>query len=99
MNIATWLRKSFHTPVGHSHPMERTVEPTSCDATVEPTFRGGYEVSDMVATAVPFEPPQLAACPSPTSWKGKPKQEQQEQQARRAGGGGRRGWRRRRGGG
>ena len=72
------LRKVFSTPVGHSHPMERTVEPSSCE---QPSALGGggtglLEVSDMVATAVPFEQ-QLSECPSPTSWAGKPRDEDQ----------------------
>lgn len=81
------LHKQFSSPVGHSHPMERTVEPSSCTApSLSP---GAYEVSDIAVSAVPYAS-QVAACPgaSPTTWTPKPKQQK--------GGGGRWGRRGRR---
>lgn len=72
------LSKPFFTPVGHSHPMERTVEPMSCSAPTVTAARGAYEISDVHAAAVPYAK-QLASCPgdSPTTWVPKPKQQQQ----------------------
>ena len=71
--------KPFSDPVGHSHPMERAVEPLSCDAPAATPAGGyeisGYEISDATAAAVPYAR-QLSGCPghSPTSWVPKPTQ-------------------------
>ena len=59
------LRKQFSTPVGHSHPMERTVEPASCAAphlTPMSAWMSAYRVSPSAAAAVPFAS-QLPQCP------------------------------------
>jgi hypothetical protein len=68
--------KTFHSPAGHTHPMERTVVPISCGA---PGLRSStaYEVSDITAGAVPFEE-QLDGCHSPTSWTGKPRNQKKK---------------------
>ena len=76
-------QKSFNTPSGHTHPLERTVAPTSCTLPLV-TPPGTFEVSDIDANAVPYAT-QLPGCPgaSPTTWT--PQQKQQEDEARRRG--------------
>uniref|UniRef100_A0A7S2DYK5 Uncharacterized protein n=1 Tax=Haptolina brevifila TaxID=156173 RepID=A0A7S2DYK5_9EUKA len=54
------FQKTFRTPVGHSHPMERQLSATACEPSAN---RGGYELSDIVAAAVPLEAHRLG-CPS-----------------------------------
>jgi hypothetical protein len=81
------LGKPFFTPVGHSHPMERTMVPAACEAPASRPF-GSYEISDVHAAAVPYAS-QLASCPgpSPTTWvpKAKPPEARGRWRRRRAG--------------
>ena len=51
------FRKPWTTPAGHTHPMERSVQAASCDASH--AGGGAYAVSDMVAGAAPLEPHTL----------------------------------------
>lgn len=53
------FRKPFRDAVGHSHPMERQLIATSCDA----SSSGGYVASDILAAAVPLQGHGLQ-CPS-----------------------------------
>jgi putative component of membrane protein insertase Oxa1/YidC/SpoIIIJ protein YidD len=52
--------KYFHSPVGHSHPMERHMRATSCDAAAG----GALEVSEIGAGAVPLSN-ELDGCRAP----------------------------------
>ena len=55
--------KSFHTPVGHSHPMERHIRAAGCEAPRAAGLRA-YEVSDVAAGAAALSS-ELKQCPAP----------------------------------
>ena len=59
--------KTFSNPVGHSHPMERAMQPESCEATGRWSkgrmFGGEMAISDVTAAAVSLST-QRSDCPS-----------------------------------